>query len=232
MSTRSKIVAYCRRQLGCSYSYTPSGGKEGSSYNCSYLSTCAYKAAGLSIPRWQGHQNGDGSQSDWVYRNGHWVTDPSKLKPGDLVFFGSKRTNTNHVGVVSKAGSTPYIIDSTPSRGVAERKLPVSAGFVGGGWPMKSLPKEDATTTTTVPTVPTAKYDGDSTVFTVRTDSVAVRTAPSVKGGREVARYKRGDSIVFDRIVAANGYVWGSYVGASSGERRYVAIGKTSLCEV
>lgn len=71
MSTRSKIVAYCRRQLGCAYSYTPSGGREGSSYNCSYLSTCAYKAAGLTIPRWQGHQNGDGSQSDWVYRNGH-----------------------------------------------------------------------------------------------------------------------------------------------------------------
>ena len=45
MSTRSKIVAYCRKQLGCAYSYTPSGGKEGSAYNCSYLSTCAYKAA-------------------------------------------------------------------------------------------------------------------------------------------------------------------------------------------
>ena len=134
MGVRSQIVAYCRKQLGCAYSYTPSGGKEGSSYNCSYLSTCAYKAAGLTIPRWQGHQNGDGSQSDWVYRNGHWTTDPAKLKPGDLVFFGSSRTNTGHVGVVSRAGSTPYIIDSTPSRGVAERKLPVSAGFVGGGW--------------------------------------------------------------------------------------------------
>lgn len=230
MSTRSKIVAYCRKQLGCAYSYTPSGGKEGVSYNCSYLSTCAYKAAGLTIPGWQGHQNGDGSQSDWVYRNGHWTTDPAKLKPGDLVFFSNtgSRKNTNHVGIVSRAGSTPYIIDSTPSRGVAERKLPLSAGFVGGGWPMKELPKEDAT----VPTAPTAKYDGENTVFTVRTDSVAVRTAPSVKGGREVARYKRGDTVVFDRIVAANGYVWGSYVGASSGERRYVAIGKTSLCEV
>ena len=228
MGVRSTIVAYCRKQLGCAYSYTPSGGTEGVSYNCSYLSTCAFKAAGLTIPHWQGHQNGDGSQSDWVYRHGHWTPDPAKLKPGDLVFFGSKRTNTTHVGIVSRAGSTPYIIDSTPSRGVAERKLPVSAGFVGGGWPMKSLPKEDAT----VPTAPSAKYDGENTVFTVKTDSVAIRTAPSTKAKALEERYHHGDPIVFDRVVVANGYVWGSYVGASSGERRYVAIGKTSLCEV
>ena len=226
MSTRSKIVAYCRKQLGCAYSYTPSGGKEGASYNCSFLSTCAYRAAGLTIPRWQGHQNGNGSQSDWVYRNGHWTTDPSKLKPGDLVFFGTKRTNTNHVGVVSRAGSTPYIIDSTPSRGVAERKLPVSAGFVGGGWPMKELPADEPTIKTT------AKYDGDGTVFTVKTDSVAIRTAPSTKAKALDKRYYRGESIIFDRIVAANGYVWGSYIGSSSGQRRYVAIGKMNLCEV
>lgn len=224
MSTRIKIVAYCRKQLGCSYSYTPSGGKEGSSYNCSYLSTCAYKAAGLTIPGWQGHQNGDGSQSDWVYRNGHWTTDPSKLKPGDLVFFGSSRTNTNHVGVVSRAGATPYIIDSTPSRGVAERKLP-TATFVGGGWPMKSLPKEDAT----VQDFELIKCD---MVHTVKTDSVAIRTQPSTKTGAIKGRYQRGQKVVFDRITFNAGYVWGSYVGLTSGERRYVAIGPMSLCEV
>ena len=225
MGVRSTIVAYCRKQLGCAYSYTPSGGKEGSSYNCSFLSTCAYKAAGLTIPGWQGHQNGNGSQSDWVYRNGHWVTDPSKLKPGDLVFFGSSRTNTNHVGIVSKAGSTPYIIDSTPSRGVAERKLPLSAGFVGGGWPMKSLPKEDAA----VVDYELIKVD---MIATIKTDSVAIRTQPSTKTGAIKGRYKRGQKVVFDRIAFNAGYVWGSYVDLTSGQRRYVAIGPMSLCEV
>ena len=225
MGVRSTIVAYCRKQLGCAYSYTPSGGKEGSSYNCSFLSTCAYKAAGLTIPRWQGHQNGDGSQSDWVYRSGHWTTDPSKLKPGDLVFFGSSRTNTGHVGVVSKAGSTPYIIDSTPSRGVAERKLPVSAGFVGGGWPLKSLPADDAT----VQDFELIKHE---MIVTIKTDSVAIRTQPSTKTGKVKGRYQRGQKVVFDRITFNAGYVWGSYVGLTSGERRYVAIGPMSLCEV
>lgn len=224
MGVRSTIVAYCRKQLGCAYSYTPSGGKEGSSYNCSYLSTCAYKAAGLTIPRWQGHQNGDGSQSDWVYRNGHWTTDPSKLKPGDLVFFGSKRTNTTHVGIVSKAGSTPYIIDSTPSRGVVERKLPLSAGFVGGGWPLKSLPKEDAT----VVDYELIKVDK---IVTVKGSGVNIRTQPSTKASI-VGAYAGGAKVVIDRITFNGGLVWGSYVGLTSGKRRFIALASCDFCEV
>lgn len=224
MGKRETIVAYCRKQLGCAYSYTPSGGTEGKSYNCSYLSTCAYKAAGLTIPRWQGHQNGDGSQSDWVYRNGHWTTDPSKLKPGDLVFFGSKRTNTTHVGIVSKAGSVPYIIDSTPSRGVAERKLPLSAGFVGGGWPLKSLPKEDST----VVDYELIKVD---MIVTVKGNGVNIRTQPSTKASI-VGAYERGAKVVIDRITFNGGLVWGSYVGLTSGKRRFIALASCDFCEV
>lgn len=225
MGKRDQIVAYCRKQIGCSYSYTPSGGKEGSSYNCSFLSTCAYKAAGLIIPKWQGHQNGDGSQSDWVYRNGHWTTDPSKLKPGDLVFFGTKRTNTGHVGVVSKAGSTPYIIDSTPSRGVVERKLPLSAGFVGGGWPLKSLPKEST---------PVQDYElikVDMTV-TVKPETLNIRTEPSTKASKLDDGYSGGAKVHIDRIAFNDGRVWGSYVGATSGKRRFIALADCNYCEV
>lgn len=226
MGKRDEIVAYCRRQIGCSYSYTPSGGVEGRSYNCSYLSTCAYRAAGLSIPGWQGHQNGNGSQSDCVYRNGHWTTDKSKLKPGDLVFFGTSRTNTGHVGIVSRAGSTPYIIDSTPSRGVAERLLPTAAGFVGGGWPLASLPT-DSTTTEGFPVNKTV---------TVRSEYLHVRDAPSVRtgnlvksGGKEV-RYAKGDKVTIDAIIIGDdGYAWGHYIGGSSGKDRYIALGILEL---
>lgn len=225
MGVRDEIVAYCRKQLGCAYSYTPSGGVEGRSYNCSFLSTCAYKAAGLTIPGWQGHQNGNGSQSDWVYRAGNWTTDKSKLKPGDLVFFGERRTNTGHVGIVSRSGSTPYIIDSTPSRGVAERQLPVAAGFVGGGWPFSDVP--DSTDTEGFPVKKTV---------TVRSDFLHVRDQPSTKtgklvtsGGKEV-RYARGDKITIDAMIPGDdGYVWGHYIGGSSGKDRYIALGTMEL---
>ena len=220
MGVRSTIVAYCRKQLGCAYSYTPSGGKEGSSYNCSYLSTCAFKAAGLTIPGWQGHQNGDGSQSDWVYRNGHWTTDPSKLKPGDLVFFGSSRTNTNHVGVVSKAGSTPYIIDSTPSRGVAERKLP-TATFVGGGWPMKSLPADEPTTDTNFST----EVFKVASKVTFKANSRVYKKPVVATENRAGYTYKKGETLNIDGLLVNGGYIWGTYIGATTGARRYVIVG-------
>ena len=210
MGVRSTIVAYCRKQLGCSYSYTPSGGKEGSSYNCSYLSTCAYKAAGLTIPRWQGHQNGDGSQSDWVWRSGHWTTNPAQLKPGDLVFFGSSRTNTTHVGV-SLGGR--WMIDSVPAGGVQTRLL--YASFVGGGWPLDELP-EDAEGMMLM---------SQTVEFTTRTN---VRDKPSLKG-TIVARYAAGDTVTLDAAKVADGIVWGHYVGASSKKDRWVCISQENV---
>lgn len=140
MGTREQIVSYAERNIGCLYSTVPSGGREWHSYNCSYLTTCAYRAAGLTIPGWQGHQNGDGSQSDWVRRNGHWTTHASELKPGDLVFFGTSPTYTTHVGI-SLGGNR--MIDSVPDGGVQERRL--YSSFVGGGWPLKELPEEEVT---------------------------------------------------------------------------------------
>ena len=138
MGVREDIVAYCRENIGCSYDWTPSGGVEGESYNCSYLSTCAYAAAGLEIPHWQGHQNGNGSQSDWVRDTGHWTDDPDELLPGDLVFFGDSPTFTGHVGV-SLGGWR--MIDSVPDGGVRERTL--YGTFVGGGWPLEWTPEDE-----------------------------------------------------------------------------------------
>lgn len=228
MGVRSDILAYCRKQIGCVYSYIPSGGVEGKSYNCSFLSTKAYKAAGLTIPGWQGHQNGDGSQSDWVYRNGHWTTDPAKLKVGDLVFFGTSQKNTGHVGIVSRTGSTPYIIDSTPSRGVVERKLPFSAGFVGGGWPLKSLPTEDNKTTSTNKT-PTVKAGTYKCVV----PWLNVRNKPTIKNSQVKAHYVKNEEVNLTSYAeVADGYLWGRYKGASSGQWRYIAIRRIDNSEI
>lgn len=217
---RERIVAYARRAIGCRYSYVPSGGVEGESYNCSFLTTCAYRAAGLTIPRWQGHQNGDGSQSDWVWRSGHWTTDPDQLQPGDLVFFGPSRLRTTHVGI-SLGGR--WMIDSVPAGGVQQRLL--YGSFVGGGWPLKELP-DDSTEW---------GYPVKKTV-TVRSDFLRVRDAPSTKtgnvvmsGGKEV-RYAKGDKVTIDRMGPGDDeYCWGSYIGGSSGRRRYIALGTMEL---
>ena len=134
---RELIVEYAKKAVGCAYDDRPSGGDEFISYNCSYLTTCAYRYAGIDIPHWQGHQNGSGSQSDKVYWNGHWTVNPENLKPGDLVFFGSNRFNTGHVGI-SLGGYD--MIDSIPNGGVDIREL--YGNFVGGGWPTSTLPED------------------------------------------------------------------------------------------
>lgn len=53
-----------------------------------------------------------------------------------------------------------------------------------------------------------------------------VRDAPSLKGN-VVASYSKGQTVVLDDwYKIADGWVWGRYTGASSGKKRYVAVGK------
>lgn len=52
-----------------------------------------------------------------------------------------------------------------------------------------------------------------------------VRDKPSTSGN-VVASYSKGQTVVLDdTYTIANGYVWGTYIGAS-GKRRYIAVGK------
>lgn len=134
MCTRDRIIRYAKDAIGCAYDETPSGGVEGESYNCSFLTFCAYRAAGLEIPTWQGHQNGKGSQSDWVRWVGNWTYSINELTLGDLVFFGVDPYDTFHVGIYADNG---MMIDSVPMYGVSERPVIAQSGFVGGGWPFK-----------------------------------------------------------------------------------------------
>lgn len=49
-----------------------------------------------------------------------------------------------------------------------------------------------------------------------------VRTAPTTSAPI-VATYPPGSKIRYDRIIGGDGYVWLSYIGSQSGERRYTA---------
>lgn len=213
MGVRADIVAYCRDAIGCSYDYTPSSGVEGESYNCSFLTYCAYKAAGLEIPTWQGHQNGEGSQSDWVRAAGNWTSDPSELRAGDLVFFGSSPYYTTHVGV-SLGGRD--MIDSVPNGGVQERELYDS--FVGGGWP----------------------FDTDEGAAYLRCNGTVrflydmnVRERPTTASAA-FARAGAGETRNVDRIYIADGGAWCHWLGSTSGRDCYVCMTKdgTDFAEI
>lgn len=61
-------------------------------------------------------------------------------------------------------------------------------------------------------------------------DGLRIRTAPSLSGGIvQGVTYDRGEEVVLDDWYSiADGWVWGRYTGASSGEYRYVAVGKAT----
>lgn len=59
-------------------------------------------------------------------------------------------------------------------------------------------------------------------------DGLNVRTAPSLSG-KVVAQYSKGQTVVLDDwYEIADGWVWGRYTGAQSGQKRYVAVGKAT----
>ncbi len=52
-----------------------------------------------------------------------------------------------------------------------------------------------------------------------------VRVAPST-ASQIVAIYYPGARVYYDKLVTAEGYLWASYIGRSSGQRRYIALKK------
>lgn len=227
MGVRQDIVACARSHIGDSYNYGASYPRTGpasdyDSFNCSGLTRAVYEECGLTIPGWQGHQNGNGSQSDWVRWHDHWVTDPEQLKPGDLVFFSGTGDPdvTGHVGISLGCWD---MIDSVPDGGVQERTLYDS--FVGGGWPLPDLPDSDATGGVArdgwrlIPAKGAVEFDR----------SMNIRTAPSTDAPRVVDEdgnpitYEAGETLNVDGFVLANGYTWAHYIGGS-GKDRFVAL--------
>lgn len=61
-------------------------------------------------------------------------------------------------------------------------------------------------------------------------DGLRIRTAPSLSGAIVPGvTYDRGEEVTLDDwYTVADGWVWGRYTGASSGEYRYVAVGKAT----
>lgn len=66
-------------------------------------------------------------------------------------------------------------------------------------------------------------------VYKCTIDGLNVRTAPTIRPDNIVAQYYIGETVHLDNWYVINeGYVWGRYTGFTSGEKRYVAVGKAT----
>lgn len=83
-----------------------------------------------------------------------------------------------------------------------------------------------------VPSAPSIPSGSSGTGFggkyTCKASKANVRNAPSLSGS-VIAYYVKGQSVTLDDwYVSADGYIWGRYTGANSGQKRYIAIGKAT----
>lgn len=123
----SSVVDVALAQVGKAYVWGASGPN---SFDCSGLTSYAYRQVGISIP----HQSQ--SQLNLVRSKGHLVYDISNLKAGDLVFwgYGGSADRIYHVGIYIGGGR--YVHASMPGVGVVTGTLYASGNYVGGGSPV------------------------------------------------------------------------------------------------
>lgn len=111
-SAATTALSFAMAQLGKAYVW---GGNGPTAYDCSGLTTAAYKYAGIAIPRTSYAQ----------FTVGTAVT-LANLQPGDLVFY---YTGISHVGMY--IGNGRIVHAANPSRGVVTDSV-TSMPFMGG----------------------------------------------------------------------------------------------------
>lgn len=109
-----KVIDTARSFVGSKYSWGGSSPTTG--FDCSGLLQYAFKQAGVNLPRTAAAQGKVGQ-----------AVDIQQAKPGDMIWFGSKRSPSGqHIGLISRIENGQiYIIDAAGKKlGVTERALP------------------------------------------------------------------------------------------------------------
>lgn len=131
-----------------------------------------------------------------------------------LTWTGDKSgTITAHYMFVATTCMGPYLTSKMP-----ELALRVNEAL-GAGTPVPSVPQTPAPK-------PDKTGTGFGGTYVCQADGCRVRCAPSLSG-QIVAQYNRGQTVVLDDwYVSKDGWIWGRYTGAQSGQKRYVAVGR------
>ncbi|MFM9615521.1 hydrolase Nlp/P60 [Streptomyces sp. V2] len=90
-----EAINYAQGQLGLPYEWGGNGPAAGDTgFDCSGLTTAAYAAAGIPLPR----------TAQTQYDHGPRIPADAQLRPGDLVFYGNPHGGIHHVGLYIGGG--------------------------------------------------------------------------------------------------------------------------------
>lgn len=158
-------------------------------------------------------------------------------KAGDLFVMATYAHQFGHTGLVIEDsdgytiktieqnvdGNADALYIGGPARYVT-RAFADNEGYIVG-W--ISPPYDDKSSYSDTPSTASGfrKLKDEVGTMTVQVAALNVRLEPSTES-EVVATYRFGDSFVYDSVYEGAGYIWVSYIGASSGQRRYVAAGQ------
>ena len=240
-SLRDKVVAEAEKRLGVPYN-SMDDGKKG--YGCAML-VCACLNAVLGTRYYGSCWSlwGDAIGAPQYNEGGgeFEVISAKDALPGDVVMYFKPdvnigySTNASHaalyVGDGKVIGAYGYgtIGTSYYMPGGSVRRTTVAYQSLGGSIQYIRCKRLKGDVPTPTPTPTTEVFPVNKTV-TVRSATLNVRDAPSTKTGAIKAQYRKGETVVIDGVAFGDdGYMWGHYIGASSGKDRYIALGSMEL---
>lgn len=164
----------------------------------------------------------------------------AELVPGDLcVWKECPATPYSHIAIYDHDNGQNAVYFLGQNQGGPNGAFniePISTSGIIGVFRPKNLgkpvstpqpkPQPSTPNNTTVMNYKPSNFVSENATFTVTVDSIKIRKAPSLKGADTGLTYDKGMSVRYDGYVKTEGYVWISWVSASTGERRWMAAGE------
>lgn len=172
----------------------------------------------------------------------NWCDEVTVMKAGDIAVFkkGSSSCPYSHIAIFDSD------IDGKKGRFLGQNQQARNAGFTVVELPYadtcdtafrpRCLEAESTATTSTAAaatqseeilnSIPSDFHYESATYYPSCT--IKIRKAPSLKGVDTGLCYKSGMSVNYDGYVHREGYCWVSWISASTGERRWMACGKSN----
>lgn len=252
MATADQIISIAEGELGYSRWDDPQTGtkygrwyaeKTGSSYYgengvafCAMFVSWVFNKAGQACPGLPG------AYCPWIVtagKNSGQTVPTANARKGDVVLFdwGGDMVS-DHIGIVeSNNGSYLTCLEGNTTgadgrSGAVNRRTRAYSTVV-----LIIRPKYDGTVTNT-PEQPESNNNNNNNsettkpqtgsitagTYTIQVNDLKVRTSPSTSAS-SVAAYDKGNTVILDGwSTTADGYVWGRYIGGSSGQYRYIAV--------
>lgn len=196
----------------------------GGDYDCSELVRQCYESAGVLGGYWQDYM-WTGNEDEVLTGAGFVRVALPDVVRGDVLWRSGHTAIYLGGGKIGEAHHGDYAGGLSGRKGDQDGTEVRIAAYSAGAWSRAYHYPEDEGGED-------EEAEGFEVSRTVKvySDSLAVRDAPSTKTGKVVARYANGNTINIDRVVFGDdGYLWGHYIGGSSGKDRYVALGYLGL---